>query len=492
MKKAIIAIDQGTSSSRAVLFDLDFSIIHIEQKEITTTYPTNGWVEQDANEIWNKTLSVTKDIISFAKEKNIQVISIGITNQRETIIAWNKITGEPLYKAIIWQDRRTKDTCDNLIKNGLTENINAKTGLLIDPYFSATKISWILENIDNAKKLSLNGKLAVGTIDSFLLFKLTEGKSFYTDATNASRTSLYNIHENKWDEDLLDIFKIPINILPEVTDNIFDYGNTSKKIVDYNIPINAMIGDQQAAAIGQNCLKSGDIKATFGTGCFILLNTGDTALISKNKLLSTIAYKIKNNTSYALEGSIFVSGASMKWLKDELGIIKDVNDSQLLASTIKNNNGVYFVPAFTGLGAPHWKSDARGTIVGLTTSSGKAEIVRAALEAVAYQSVDLFDAMTLDGQKPNILRVDGAMSNNDWLIQFLSNISKTKIERSYNTETTSQGAAILSSIGSGLLNSLEDSSKFWKLNKSFNPKMESSEIKNYRNGWNKAIKQTTI
>ena len=492
MKKAIIAIDQGTSSSRAVLFDLDFSIIHIEQKEITTTYPTNGWVEQDANEIWNKTLSVTKDIISFAKEKNIKIISIGITNQRESVIAWNKITGEPLYKAIIWQDRRTKDTCDNLIKNGLTENINAKTGLLIDPYFSATKISWILENIDNAKKLSLNGKLAVGTIDSFLLFKLTEGKSFYTDATNASRTSLYNIHENKWDKDLLDIFKIPINILPEVTDNIFDYGNTSKKIVDYNIPINAMIGDQQAAAIGQNCLKSGDIKATFGTGCFILLNTGDTALISKNKLLTTIAYKINNNTSYALEGSIFVSGASMKWLKDELGIIKDVNDSQLLASTIKNNNGVYFVPAFTGLGAPHWKSDARGTIVGLTTSSGKAEIVRAALEAVAYQSVDLFDAMTLDGQKPNILRVDGAMSNNDWLIQFLSNISKTKIERSYNTETTSQGAAILSSIGSGLLNSLEDSSKFWKLNKSFNPKMESSEIKNYRNGWNKAIKQTTI
>ncbi|PPR16524.1 MAG: Glycerol kinase [Alphaproteobacteria bacterium MarineAlpha9_Bin3] len=492
MKKAIIAIDQGTSSSRAVLFDLDFSIIHIEQKDITTTYPSNGWVEQDANEIWNKTLSVTKDIIFFAKEKNIKIISIGITNQRETIIAWNKITGEPLYNAIIWQDRRTKDTCDNLIKKGLTEKINAKTGLLIDPYFSATKISWILKNIDNAKKLSLNGKLAVGTIDSFLLFKLTDGKSFYTDATNASRTSLYNIHENKWDDDLLDIFKIPINILPEVTDNIFDYGNTNKNLVDYNIPINAMIGDQQAAAIGQNCLKSGDIKATFGTGCFILLNTGDTALISKNKLLSTIAYKIKNNTSYALEGSIFISGASMKWLKDELGIIKNVNDSQLLASTIKNNNGVYFVPAFTGLGAPHWKSDARGTIVGLTASSGKAEIVRAALEAVAYQSVDLFDAMTLDGQKPNILRVDGAMSNNDWLIQFLSSISKTKIERSYNSETTSQGAAILSSIGSGILSSLEDSSKFWKLNKSFNPKMETSEIKNYRNGWNKAIKQTTI
>lgn len=492
MKKAIIAIDQGTSSSRAVLFDLDFSIIHIEQKEINTTYPKNGWVEQDANEIWNKTLSVTKNIISFAKEKYIKVISIGITNQRETIIAWNKETGEPLYNAIIWQDRRTKDICDNLIKNGLTKIINAKTGLLIDPYFSATKISWILDNIDNAKKLSLEGKLAVGTIESFLLFKLTNGKSFYTDATNASRTSLYNIHENKWDNDLLDIYKIPINILPEVTDNIFDYGNTSKHIIDYNIPINAMIGDQQAAAIGQNCIKPGDIKATFGTGCFILSNTGDIAITSKHKLLSTIAFKINNKTSYALEGSIFISGASIKWLKDELGLIKNVNDSQSLASSIKDNNGVYFVPAFTGLGAPHWRPDARGTIVGLTASSGKAEIVRASLEAVAYQSVDLFDAMTLDGQKPNILRVDGAMSNNDWLIQFLSNISDTKIEKSYNTETTSQGAAILSSIGSGLITSLENSSKFWKLNKSFFPKMKSKEIKNYRNGWNKAIKQTII
>lgn len=492
MKKAIIAIDQGTSSSRAVLFDLDFSIIHIEQKEINTTYPKNGWVEQDANEIWNKTLSVTKNIISFAKEKHIKILSIGITNQRETIIAWNKETGEPLYNAIIWQDRRTKDICDNLIKNGLTKIINAKTGLLIDPYFSATKISWILDNIDNAKKLSLGGKLAVGTIESFLLFKLTNGKSFYTDATNASRTSLYNIHENKWDNDLLDIYKIPINILPEVTDNIFDYGNTSKHIIDYNIPINAMIGDQQAAAIGQNCIKPGDIKATFGTGCFILSNTGDIAITSKHKLLSTIAFKINNKTSYALEGSIFISGASIKWLKDELGLIKNVNDSQSLASSIKDNNGVYFVPAFTGLGAPHWRPDARGTIVGLTASSGKAEIVRASLEAVAYQSVDLFDAMTLDGQKPNILRVDGAMSNNDWLIQFLSNISDTKIEKSYNTETTSQGAAILSSIGSGLITSLENSSKFWKLNKSFFPKMKSKEIKNYRNGWNKAIKQTII
>ena len=307
MQDAIIAIDQGTSSTRAVLFDKKFSTIHIEQENINTLYPANGWVEQDANEIWEKTLLVTKNIISYAKSKNINVLSIGITNQRETIVAWNKDTGKILYNAIIWQDRRTKDKCNELIINGLNKTINNKTGLLLDPYFSATKISWLLDNIDNAKQLALSNKLCVGTIDTFLLFKLTEGKSFYTDATNASRTSLYNIHDNKWDNELLEIFKIPLSILPEVKDNIFEFGITSKNIIEKTIPINAMIGDQQSAAIGQNCFNPGDIKATFGTGCFILVNTGKKPLKSKNKLLSTIAYKINNITSYALEGSIFVS-----------------------------------------------------------------------------------------------------------------------------------------------------------------------------------------
>jgi glycerol kinase len=492
MQKSIMAIDQGTSSTRAVLFDTAGNIIHIEQKEIGTIYPVNGWVEQDANEIWNKTLSVTKNIILYAKTNNIKILSIGITNQRETIVAWDRSTGEVLYNAIIWQDRRTTNKCEELIKDGLSPIIKNKTGLLIDPYFSATKIGWILDNIDNAKQLALSGKLAIATIDTFLLYKISNGKSFYTDATNASRTSLYNIYDNKWDNELLEIFNIPISILPEVKDNIYDFGITSKNILDECIPIHAMIGDQQSAAIGQNCIKPGDIKATFGTGCFILLNTGNKTLISKNKLLSTIAYKINNVTHYALEGSIFVSGASMKWLKDKLGIIANVNDSQSLAASIKDNNGVYFVPAFTGLGAPHWKPDARGTIVGLTSSSGKAEIVRAALEAVAYQSVDLFDAMSSDGQKPKIVRVDGAMSANDWLMQFLASISKTKIERSYNPETTSQGAAILASIGAGIISSIEESSKYWKLNKKFNPEMNETEIKKYRNGWNKAIKQTII
>ena len=325
-----------------------------------------------------------------------------------------------------------------------------------------------------------------------MLFKLTEGKSFYTDATNASRTSLYNIHDNKWDNELLEIFKIPLNILPEVKDNIFEFGTTSKNITEKTIPINAMIGDQQSAAIGQNCFNPGDIKATFGTGCFILANTGKKPLKSKNKLLSTIAYKINNIACYALEGSIFTSGSTMKWLRDELEIIQNINDSEYLAASIKDNNGVYFVPAFTGLGAPHWKPDARGTIVGLTGSSGKAEIVRAALEAVAYQSVDLFDAMKADGQITKRVRVDGAMSANDWLLQFLSSISNARIEKSDNAETTSKGAAILASIGSGLYSSIEETKAFWQKHKSFIPNMEDEEIKKYRNGWNKAIKRTIL
>jgi len=492
MQEAIISIDQGTSSTRAVLFDVKGTKIHMEQKLINTTYPFNGWVEQNANEIWKKTLSVTKKVISYAQSNNYHILSIGITNQRETIVAWDKSNGNVLHNAIVWQDRRTKNKCDELIKKNYSKIINDKTGLLIDPYFSATKINWVLDNVDNAKQLSLSGNLAVGTIDSFLLFKITNGTNFYTDVTNASRTSLFNINNNKWDDELLEIFNIPNSILPEVKDNISKFGITDSSIVGSKIPILAMIGDQQSAAIGQNCINPGDIKATFGTGCFILLNTGNKSLRSKNNLITTIALKIKNKVSYALEGSIFISGATMKWLKDELKIIKNVNDSQSLAASIKDNNGVYFVPAFTGLGAPHWKPNARGTITGLTSSSGIAEIVRASLESVAYQSCDLFDAMQSDGQIPKIIRVDGAMSGNDWLMQFLSDISNKTIERSQTTETTSQGAAILAAIASGIIPSIKDSSKYWKLNKQFNPSMNDNEIKKNKNGWNKAIKKTIM
>ena len=492
MQEAIISIDQGTSSTRAVLFDIKGTKIHMEQKLINTTYPFNGWVEQNANEIWKKTLSVTKKVISYAQSNNYHILSIGITNQRETIVAWDKSNGNVLHNAIVWQDRRTKNKCDELIKKNYSKIINDKTGLLIDPYFSATKINWVIDNVDNAKQLSLSGNLAVGTIDSFLLFKITNGTNFYTDVTNASRTSLFNINNNKWDDELLEIFNIPNSILPEVKDNISKFGITDSSIVGSKIPILAMIGDQQSAAIGQNCINPGDIKATFGTGCFILLNTGNKSLRSKNNLITTIALKIKNKVSYALEGSIFISGATMKWLKDELKIIKNVNDSQSLAASIKDNNGVYFVPAFTGLGAPHWKPNARGTITGLTSSSGIAEIVRASLESVAYQSCDLFDAMQSDGQIPKIIRVDGAMSGNDWLMQFLSDISNKTIERSQTTETTSQGAAILAAIASGIIPSIKDSSKYWKLNKQFNPSMNDNEIKKNKNGWNKAIKKTIM
>jgi len=492
MQEAIISIDQGTSSTRAILFDIKGNTIHIEQELINTTYPANGWVEQDANEIWKKTLNVIKKVTSYAQSNNYHILSIGITNQRETIVAWDKSNGNVLHNAIVWQDRRTKNKCDELIKNNYSKIINDKTGLLIDPYFSATKINWVLNNVDNAKQLSLSGKLAVGTIDSFLLFKITNGTNFYTDVTNASRTSLFNINTNQWDDELLEIFNIPNSILPEVKDNISKFGITDSSIVGSKIPILAMIGDQQSAAVGQNCINPGDIKATFGTGCFILLNTGNKSLRSKNNLITTIALKIKDKVNYALEGSIFISGAAMKWLKDELKIIKNVNDSQSLAASIKDNNGVYFVPAFTGLGAPHWKPNARGTITGLTSSSGIAEIVRASLESVAYQSCDLFDAMQSDGQIPKIIRVDGAMSANDWLMQFLSDISNKKIERSQTTETTSQGAAILAAIASGIIPSIEDSSKYWKLNKQFTPNMDNKEIKKNKNGWNKAIKKTIM
>ena len=493
MQETILSIDQGTSSTRAILFDSYGKILHIEQELIETIFPANGWVEQDADRLWIKTLNVVKKVISYSQANNLKILSIGITNQRETIVAWDKSNGKILYNAIVWQDRRTKNYCDDLIKNKLSSIIQDKTGLLIDPYFSASKINWILNNVENAKKLASSNKLAVGTIDSFLLYKLTNGSSFYTDATNASRTSLYNIKKCQWDNDLLKIYEIPISILPKVKNNIDNFGYSNKKILGIELPINAMIGDQQSAAIGQICINPGDIKATFGTGCFILLSTGKNKLNSKNNLITTIALKNNNDISYALEGSIFVSGAIMKWLKkDELKIINDVNESESLAASIKDNKGVYFVPAFSGLGAPHWKPDAKRYYNWLNKFNRNCRNCKSFSEAVAYQSCDLFDAMKLDGQDPKVIKVDGAMSNNNWLMQFLSDISQKKIERAENFETTAQGAAILSAIGSGVIPSIEEAKKYWKLNKQFNPNMHEDDIKKNRNGWNKAIKKTIL
>ena len=492
MKDAILAIDQGTTSTRAILFDTNGEILHMEQKEISTYFPSNGWVEQDPEEMWNQTQKVFA--LTFKKSAYIKtcIRAMGITNQRETIIAWDKITGKPLYNAIVWQDRRTAKKCEEMKKDGLSDEISSKTGLIIDPYFSATKISWILDNIEDARRLASKNRLAVGTIDTFLLFKFTSGKSFYTDITNASRTSLYNIYNNKWDDTLLEIYNIPINILPEVKDNIHEFGSIEKKLCEYNIPILSMVGDQQSSSLGQFCLNAGEVKATFGTGCFILMNTGTNILRSKNKLLTTIAYKIDKKINYALEGSIFNSGTAVQWLRDNLKIIKKAEDTQVLASSIKDNNGVYFVPAFTGLGAPYWKPDARGAIYGLSRSSGPAEISRAVLESIAYQCTDLLDAMKSDGQKPRIMRVDGGMTSNDWLMQFLSNISETPIEKSINTESTSYGVALLAAIGAGLISSLEKSSKNWKVKKYYQPQMSKNKIEKNRNGWQQAINKTIM
>jgi len=492
MKDAILAIDQGTTSTRAVLFDSNGKLLHIEQREISTYFPSNGWVEQDPEEIWNKTQKVFSLTLKKSAHMKTHIRGMGITNQRETIIAWDKITGKPLYNAIVWQDRRTAKICEEMEKDGLSDEISNKTGLIIDPYFSATKISWILDNVEDARRLALSNRLAVGTIDTFLLFKFTNGDSFYTDITNASRTNLYNIYNNKWDDTLLEIYNIPINILPEVKDNIHEFGSIEKKLCGYNIPILSMVGDQQSSSLGQFCFNAGEVKATFGTGCFILMNTGTNILRSKNKLLTTIAYKIDKKINYALEGSIFNSGAAVQWLRDNLKIIKKVEDTQVLASSIKDNNGVYFVPAFTGLGAPYWKPDARGSIYGLSRSSGTAEISRAVLESVAYQCTDLLDAIKSDGQKPRIIRVDGGMASNDWLMQFLSNISETPIEISINKESTSYGVALLAAIGAGLTSSLEKSSKSWKARKHYQPQMSKNKIHKYRNGWQQAINKTIM
>ena len=492
MKDAILAIDQGTTSSRAIIVDSSGEVLHMEQEEIITHFPSNGWVEQDPEEIWNKTQKVISQALKKSDYLKTKILAMGITNQRETIVVWDKITGKALYNAIVWQDRRTSKQCEELIKNGLNQEIINKTGLIIDPYFSATKIAWILNNIEDARRLALKDRLAVGTIDTFLLFKLTNGKSFYTDITNASRTSLYNIHDLEWDNSLLEIFDVPINILPEVKDNIFEYGITENNLFGKSIPILSIAGDQQSSSLGQFCLNAGDVKATFGTGCFILMNTGNNILKSKNKLLTTIAYKIGKKTNYALEGSIFISGAAVQWLRDNLKIIKKAEDTQALASSIKNNNGVYFVPAFTGLGAPYWKPEARGAIYGLSRSSGPAEISRAVLESVAYQCTDLLDAMRSDGQKPKVMRVDGGMSSNDWLMQFLSNIRELTIERTGNKESTSYGIAILTALGSGLISSLKEFSNNWTVNRKFNPEMSRNEIDKYRNGWQHAIKKTIM
>ena len=492
MKKFLVAIDQGTTSTRAILFSISGKPVYISQKEFTQYFPKDGWVEHNPNEIWSTTRKVLTDVITKSKKLKGKILTIGITNQRETTILWDKKTGKHVYNAIVWQDRRTAEFCKKYKTKKKEKIINKKTGLLIDPYFSGTKIKWILENIPKAKKLAKNNQLLFGTVDTFLIWKLTKGRVHATDATNACRTMLFNISNNKWDKDILKSLKIPNHILPVVKNSSDNFGYTDKSITEKSYPINGVVGDQQAATIGQSCFTSGSVKSTYGTGAFILMNTGNKKIYSKNQLLTTICYRLNGKTTYALEGSIFIAGAGVQWLRDKIKIIKNASETEKVVKKLKSNNGVYLVPAFTGLGAPYWNPNSRGIICGLTRDTSQNEIIRATLESVAYQSYDLFNAMKKDGLKPNLIKVDGGMVKNKWFSQFLSNVINTKVIRPKVQETTALGAAFMAGLKIGVYKSLSDISKNWKIDQKFTPKISKRSRTNLLKGWEQAIRKTLI
>ena len=492
MKKFIISIDAGTTSTRSVLFDLKGKPIFSSQKEFTQYFPKNGWVEHNPDEIWLKTKKTLLDVINKAKKLKGKILTIGITNQRETTILWNKKNGKPVYKAIVWQDRRTEEFCKKLRNQNRETSFFNKTGLLIDPYFSATKVKWILENVPLAKILMQKDELLFGTIDTFLIWRLTKRKIHATDATNASRTMLYNIASNKWDDGILKLLKIKKNILPEVKDCSDDFGSTHSSVTGQPIPISGVVGDQQAATIGQCCFEPGSLKSTYGTGAFVLLNTGNKIIYSKNRLLTTIAYRIKGKTTYAMEGSIFIAGAGVQWLRDRMKFFKKAPETEKIVQSLKSNSNVYLVPAFTGLGAPYWNANARGVLSGLTRDSGPKQIVRAIIESVAYQTHDLFEAMKHDGLRPRLVKVDGGMVKNNWFSQFLSDVVNVGVLRPKVQETTALGAAFMAGLQIGVYKSLKDISKNWSLDRKFSPKMKSKNRSNLLKGWSKAIKRTLI
>tara|TARA_Y100000590_G_scaffold439967_1_gene564730 strand:- start:469 stop:1947 length:1479 start_codon:yes stop_codon:yes gene_type:complete len=492
VKRFIAAIDQGTTSTRAILFSTSGKNIYSSQKEFKQYFPKDGWVEHNPNEIWNTTKKVLKNVINKSKRLKGKILTIGVTNQRETTILWDKRTGKSVYNAIVWQDRRTAEFCKKFKTNKREKFINKKTGLLIDPYFSATKIRWILDNIPKAKELAKKNNLLFGTVDTFLLWKLTKGKTHVTDATNACRTMLFNISTNKWDTDILKIFNIPKNILPQVKDSSDDFGFTDKTVIGQSYPINGVVGDQQAATIGQCCFKKGSTKSTYGTGAFVLMNTGNKKIYSKNKLLTTICYRINGKITYALEGSIFIAGAGVQWLRDKIKIIDNATQTEKIAKSLKSNSGVYLVPAFTGLGAPYWIPNARGILCGLTRDTKRDQIVRAVLESVAFQSHDLFSSMKNDGLKPNLIKVDGGMIKNNWLSQFLADIINITVVRSQINDTTALGAAFMAGLGAGVYKSLNEISKNWQFDRKFRPKIIKKNRKELLKGWEKAIRKTLI
>jgi len=483
----ILAIDQGTTSTRAILFDANARAMAVAQRELLQHYPQPGWVEHGPEDIWRDTLAVVSDVLGNINTS--RVAGIGITNQRETAVVWDRATGEPIHRAIVWQDRRTAERCSELKEQGAEELVREKSGLLLDPYFSATKVAWILDHVPGARARAERGELAFGTVDSFLLWRLTGGAVHATDITNASRTSLLDIHRGEWDPQLCELFRIPQEILPEVRENSRVFGTTS--LFGGEIPIAGMAGDQHAALFGQACFEPGMVKSTYGTGCFMLLNTGEKAVRSEHRLLTTPAWRIGGKTTYALEGSIFVAGAAIKWLRDGIGVIANASETDSLATRVPDSHGVYLVPAFVGLGAPHWDAEARGAIYGLTLGTTGAHLARAALEAVAYQTLDLIEAMRADGASPPAaIRLDGGMAANAWLCQFLADILNVPVERPRNLETTALGAALLAGLATGIWPDLAALAQLWVKKDAFQPQMVAETRSSLIAGWQRAIEKT--
>ena len=491
MQKYILALDQGTTSSRAIVFDHSGKICSVAQKEFTQHFPKPGWVEHDPNEIWSSEAAVIAEAISAIDINGLDIAAIGITNQRETTIVWDIDTEEPIYNAIVWQDRRTAEYCDKLKAQGLVDKVREKTGLIIDAYFSGTKIKWILDNVPGARERAEKGKLRFGNVDSWLVWRLTRGEVHCTDVTNASRTMLFNINTLQWDDDLLNLLDIPRSMMPEVKSSSEVYGHTKTTIFAHEVPIAGIAGDQQSALFGQMCLTPGSIKNTYGTGCFVMLNIGDKPLLSKNNLLTTVAWKIGDEVKYALEGSIYVGGSVVQWLRDGLGFIKSSSEVEELASSVPDSGGVYFVPALTGLAAPYWDQYARGTIVGITRGTTRAHIARAALDGIAFQTYDIAQAMARDlGAPLTELKVDGGASRNNLLMQFQSNLLGIPVVRPKITETTALGAAYLAGLAVGFWKDIDELKKQWQVERTFEPAADTEEIENAKKGWANAISRT--
>ena len=494
METYILSLDQGTTSSRAILFNKSGEVLHIAQKEFNQYFPNPGWVEHNANEIWGSILSVIASCLSEMNVRPEQIAGIGITNQRETTVVWDKETGQPIHHAIVWQSRQTSEICTQLKGEGLDDLFLQKTGLLIDAYFSGTKVKWILDHVDGAREKAENGDLLFGTIDTWLIWKLSGGKSHVTDYSNASRTLMYNIHDLKWDEELLEILQVPRSMLPDVRSSSEVYGKTAPHhFFGHEIPIAGAAGDQQAALFGQECFEKGMAKNTYGTGCFMLMNTGEKAVKSEHGLLTTIAWGLNGKVEYALEGSIFVAGSAIQWLRDGLKLLNDPKDSEKYALRVTSADGVYVVPAFVGLGTPYWDSDVRGAVFGLTRGTSKEHFVRATLEALAYQTKDVLSAMEVDsGINLKALRVDGGVVKNNFLMEFQSGLLNVPVERPVISETTALGAAYLAGLAVGYWESQEEISKLWAVDKKFEPEMEEQERKDLYNGWKKAVQAARV